>query len=64
MTMAKHGEATDIANVADRTIKWPPLGNPVSASTLECDEEGLSILMALRVRFTLFLGEGTSPHCP
>lgn len=26
MTMAKHGEATDIANVADRTRQWPPLG--------------------------------------
>lgn len=34
MTMAKHGEVIDIANVADRTIKWPPLGNTVPASIL------------------------------
>lgn len=32
--MAKHGEVTDIANVADSTIKWPPLGSTVPASIL------------------------------
>lgn len=34
MTMAKHGEVTDIANVADSTIKWPSLGRTVPASPL------------------------------
>lgn len=34
MTMAKHGEVTDIANVADSTIKWPLLGSTVPASIL------------------------------
>ena len=32
--MAKHGEVIDIANVADGTIKWPPLGSTVPASIL------------------------------
>lgn len=32
MTMAKHGEVTDIANVIDRIIKWPLLSSIVPAS--------------------------------
>lgn len=34
MTMAKHGKVTDIANVTDRTIKWPLLGSTVLVSIL------------------------------
>lgn len=32
MTMAKRGEITDKANVADGTIKWPSVGSAVLAS--------------------------------
>lgn len=32
--MAKHGKVTDIANVTDRTIKWPLLVSTVLVSIL------------------------------
>ena len=54
MTMAKHGKVTDIVPVADSAIKWPPLHSSVPTSTLSKIKKSLRILMALRVRFTLF----------